>query len=484
MNKQTIRDSIDTGLSGMEFTRRSQQAVLDRIKGGKPVKKKLSLALVFAIILALAAASALAATLWHNYYDTIGEKEYTEGYFESWSAADKAALVDTLIEADVPLDAEKSAKLHEDGLSDAERNALADEIIYGYYGEGRQGALTLIDMIAKEQGLLEFWPLELQAMYSDLQKRYMPNYKPWYGGSILPGDGDFTEDEAIQLARNVIKEDYNVDDQTLDAATISVAFAEHGDESSADGSPFIKRWVIEFYTKVPEPGIAGVGYAVVMRGDGTIEHTEEPMPPRQATSLTGMLMDWNIVSRQGYENAERYGASVNLDHVPNVNLWSAEGLALFAKDWVPRIKAAIANGEGMTEYYSKMAEIPYAMPTEMDISSAEAMSIAQAAARSQLSWTDEQFSIYSTSISYRIYNADAPIWRIAYFFRAEKLPTGGGTLQNKMIDGELPCGAAVRVDARSGKVISTEQWDRYFKFNWVGEFDESDFPIEEQKSNE
>ena len=64
MNEQKIRKVVQQSLSGIDFADARKQQVLSQIKGGKPVKKKLSLALVCTVVLTLMLmGTALAAVL-------------------------------------------------------------------------------------------------------------------------------------------------------------------------------------------------------------------------------------------------------------------------------------------------------------------------------------------------------------------------------------------------------------------------------------
>ena len=61
--KQKLRQAIDSNLSGLVVTQEHRLAIQQAIEGGKPMKRKMSLALAVTLTLLLAAAAALAAVI-------------------------------------------------------------------------------------------------------------------------------------------------------------------------------------------------------------------------------------------------------------------------------------------------------------------------------------------------------------------------------------------------------------------------------------
>jgi hypothetical protein len=357
-------------------------------------------------------------------------------------------------------------------------------------------------MIAKEEGLFEFWSLELKAMYSDLQKRYMPNYKPWYGGSILPGEGDLTLEEATRIARKALQDDFGVTNEVLDTAKLSVAYSE-GVMMSED-EPLTKLWLFEFYINPPQKGIAGFGYSVSLLADGSIFSTYDPYAPedeaqiyhsalyrplskedqvfgmQEAERLNTIINYWSIVSMVGIENALKYDIPENLN-IPDINLWSIEGLALFAKEFAPQYDSEPVKNSGIR---SKLALLlsaaDYKLPTADDIPKEKALSIANAAVKEQLSWSEELLAIYTNpSISFRyefyddysfINNIPTPVWRIGYRLLRPNDNEAQSELDSRVRLGEIPGGAEVYINAQTGEVIFAKQWNGYWEYQKYGEF--------------
>ncbi|MEG2105154.1 MAG: hypothetical protein RRY04_08210, partial [Oscillospiraceae bacterium] len=114
-----IRRVMDACLPGLENKPDFERDVLRQVRGEVKVKKKLSVGFVLLMVLVLAAVTALAAMTLNAYYEKAIEKEGQSGLIQDWSASDKVALVDWMVEAGAKLDAEQVAQLHNGSLTEA-----------------------------------------------------------------------------------------------------------------------------------------------------------------------------------------------------------------------------------------------------------------------------------------------------------------------------------------------------------------------------
>jgi len=135
-----LRRVMDACLPGLENKPGFDQNVIKQVRGDTKVKKKLSVGFVLMIVLVLTVVAALAAITLSEFYEKAIQKEGESGLIQDWSADDQAALVDWMIDAGIELDVEKVARLHDTGLTDEEKSALAMEIITDYY-PARDGIL-------------------------------------------------------------------------------------------------------------------------------------------------------------------------------------------------------------------------------------------------------------------------------------------------------------------------------------------------------
>jgi len=105
---------------------------LPYIEEGKVVKKKLSVGLVFAIVLILVALTALAVIqAWTNKVADMA----LEGVFTTWGLEDKVLFIDTMREAGLAMDETLYATLANPNLDEEIRNNAANQIIDDRYGD-------------------------------------------------------------------------------------------------------------------------------------------------------------------------------------------------------------------------------------------------------------------------------------------------------------------------------------------------------------
>ncbi len=130
---EQIREAVDARLSSLQGDPWLAQRVLANAKGEQKVKKKISVGFVLVLVLVLAAVTALAAMTLTTFYERAIELEGKSGLIRDWSAADKMALVDWMVEAGADLDEKQVGRLHDDALSDDDKGKLAIEIMYAYY---------------------------------------------------------------------------------------------------------------------------------------------------------------------------------------------------------------------------------------------------------------------------------------------------------------------------------------------------------------
>lgn len=156
--KSKIRQSMEHSLSGLSadpFLLRRVLARAQETKGEEKVVKKLSGALILAIVLALLlATAALALTNWEalrDYFETVRVLDQT-GALARWSDEDRLKLLSAMAEAGIVSnqDARVQTALDE-SLTLEERGAAADVIIAERYGEDYFTAYT-VEQLELAQG--------------------------------------------------------------------------------------------------------------------------------------------------------------------------------------------------------------------------------------------------------------------------------------------------------------------------------------------
>lgn len=139
--KEKIQRALDRSLAGLEDDPLMAQRVMRqgcRRKGEEQkMKKKLSGGLIFALVLVLLAATALAVTHWEalkGYFETVRTMD-TSGELARWSDEDKLRLLEAMAEAAlVPADDPRLLAARDESLPLAQRAAAAEELITERYG--------------------------------------------------------------------------------------------------------------------------------------------------------------------------------------------------------------------------------------------------------------------------------------------------------------------------------------------------------------
>jgi hypothetical protein len=182
----------------------------------------------------------------------------------------------------------------------------------------------------------------------------------------------------------------------------------------------------------------------------------------------------------GAENASKYGASEN-PNVPEVNLWTVEGLALFNKEYSPQVRnVGERNFINLSKLVKLLSSPNYQLPSANNIPQEEALQIAKAAVKEQLGWSDELLALYTKpAISYRIeymrendFNNEFPTheWYIGFRLFRPNDDAAQAELDSRVIAREIPGGAMVLISAQTSDVIQIQQWNGYWEYQKYGEF--------------
>lgn len=350
-----IRRSIDACLPGLENRPYFEQDVLRRARGEVKVKKKLSVGLILAIVLILAVVGALAAITLNALYEKTIEKEGKLGRIEDWSAEDKAAFVDLMIDAGIELDEDKLSLLRSGELSEEQRGVLAMEIITDYY-PSRDSVLTSVNIIAKEKGPIEYWSLEDKAWLSDMFAQYQPN-EVVTGRNLLPTKQDISREQAETVFFNHYDEKYGLTREDFDMDTLSIYFGE-GTFDDGIGSSIERHWTINVgfsesisvALKEKLHGRASVGAYISAKGE--IINAVNPF-------YYTWLDEWNDVRQ-----TEAF--------------WTVDGMARIMDEWRPRVEEYRAAGDTIGNELEHLATIDFCLPEEGDITVVKARELANA----------------------------------------------------------------------------------------------------------
>lgn len=130
-----LRASLQKNLSGLRLTNDRRAAIREKIQGGhKTMKRKMPLALILALVLALLTVTAYALSNWDQIKDYLGSVRKLSYETQGWPLEDRLRLVELMHEAGLVEDEEAYQKLQDPGLSETEKIEYSDRIISARYG--------------------------------------------------------------------------------------------------------------------------------------------------------------------------------------------------------------------------------------------------------------------------------------------------------------------------------------------------------------
>ena len=430
MDKRKQRDEIqhalNSTLSGLRDDPWLAQRVIAQAKGGKKVKKKLSVGLVLALILVLAVATALAAMTLNALYEKVIENEGKEGFIQVWDTQSLLELISWMQDAGIQLDDTQLAALKDDTLSDIQKREAAIAIIKSYY-PARDDILTSVDIIAKEKGPIEYWSLEDRAWLSDMLEQYQPE-EISRGRNLIPEESDITKEEAEKIFFEALEKEYGQTRDDMDMSTLTFSFGI-GHFTIDNTSEDIRHWAVNIQTKDHE-NTAG---AYIRANGELIQIINSGAEP--TTWLDEYVADRDLFNART----------------------SAVGFYQWLHKWKPILQEKIENGE------INPNEKPYAnsdilfwygitdvvgLPRTDDLTQDEARSIADDAIMGQLGWAPEAISCFIPWVSYRTDDIDRPVYWFVYRWY------GNNNADELFIEGKITRKVVVKVDARTGEVIA------------------------------
>lgn len=160
-NEQLIRAEIEKELSFLDGRPSLHHSIMQEIRGEKAVKKKLSVSLVFALVIMAISAVALAYTLSRQYFEDVAQLQFDSGYYDDWSWQEKQKMVEIL---------QKHGLISKEEAGKMKTEAAVDAYMIERYGiDGRSDTIGLWSILERELGEIRTWTLEQKAWYTDMQ---------------------------------------------------------------------------------------------------------------------------------------------------------------------------------------------------------------------------------------------------------------------------------------------------------------------------
>ncbi len=451
-----IRRSIDACLPGLENHPAFESNVFKRVRGEVILKKKLSVGFVLVIALVLIAVTALAAVLlWQQQVVPMKEIERTEGDYVHWPLSQKQVLIRALMDLGNILESGHTARLFDHSTDDAEKQAIADQLVLTLTGQTDTREITVDIITYAIMGPTDTWTPEQRVWWQQVTDQFYGKQ----GASdtlVTPNADVITQAEAIAIAKAAIMAAYGLPSDTLDK-TLPVA-----NLYVTEQRPDYRRWDVQF--KVLREGsdsyVERVYAAIVDENGEVIADPDVGMPSvaeaaanRKHRESTGPLSPMDLYMKY-------------MEQAGNVifQRWPLKMKAEYSQVVAPQVRAAVDSGdlsllssEGKPDLaVIACSSYTYGVPQAQDITEENAYALAKQAVMDTYRLDSQTIALYDDSYFYfDITHPDAPLWKIVFwpsYASAEKFPDGFASGQGHLR-------YKVALHARTGEVLTAEEFE-------------------------
>ena len=448
-----------------EKTYASLMAAARSVEEELPVKRNLSVVLVFALAMALLAGIAYAAISLRDAGRQVVVTEQTEGYYFEWPVKEKIALVSALVDLGYVEETAEVKRLIANSLPEDEAHRVADEALIAFTGL-EVSEISFMDIMQAAWGPFEQWSKEEQAWYSQLMVE-MNIQKDDHTLYVEP-EGPVDEAQAIAIARREIAKGYGIEESALNGYTVVTSFqapefAEPGDKQA--------YWYVELTApeNMPEDE----------RPFGMFWVFIHPETGKLLESVESMRAIWEDAKarRDAYLSYPLNAAIHELYDPDNYEpLWdrTLEQKAEYSKKINPLVQAmldsgdlsAITDSDGQVDYSIIAASTyTYGLPGNSDISQERALDLAYEAVRKTYGLDKEIIKNYDRVLTFfDISNPEKSLWRFVLHYSlkawARDYDRGFDNPQSRL-------SYRVELDARTGEVVQIEEFDTRTGGDWT-----------------
>lgn len=367
MDDKLVRAKVHTAVqqhcatSGVQPNPYLAQRVLAaaRDEGVPVVKKKLSLGLVFILILLLTGTVALAATLlWQDYVPQMKQTEHEMGDYVEWPATRRIQLAKDIVAMGYLDESEDTQILSSETATEQDKAAAADRLMLKLTGleDVKEIHSTLITYAI--MGHEDTWTPEQRVWWNGIVTMYGDD-----GATdtlIVPTKDVLSEQDAIAIARAAIQDAYGFDDAYM-SSLHPVANLYMTDER-----PDYKRWDIQFkkYREGSSTYVEKV-YCVIVDENGEVISDPDVGIDHPAKSVARMKAhDEEIANADNPEITkvyEQYGNTVGTCSIWRLTLVEKSEL-LGDDNGIPRSED-ISETNAVEIAHNRLASIGYDMTT-------------------------------------------------------------------------------------------------------------------------
>lgn len=394
------------------------------VKEDEVVKRKMSAALIFAIVLVLITGVALAMMSLRDTGAKVLEIEQTEGYYSQWPIKHKITLVDELTQLGL---IEKTAEVEQllaGGVAESEAHDIADKIMMAYVGSELID-ISFIEIMQADWGYFYDWSFEEKAWYSQLMVD-MGLQGSDHTLYTMP-TGILTEDEVVAMARAEVLRGYDVEESLLDQYTLRVTF-EVPEAVAATGSD-------QTYWFVAYESPSGMSWEDYAPFGGGIWFYIEPETGEFVQTVEEILAEREELYR--YEDdplKKRIDAfKVEMDYA-RFDQMSHEQRARYSQEVAPLVREL---DEKYPDYHTLFTleknTFTYGVPDENALTEAEAQAIVERMLIETFGLSEDEieFFTHDMHIYYDITDPEIPLWK--FFARNPNVYSSDEEYVNRVI---------------------------------------------------
>lgn len=413
MDDKLVRAKVHTAVqqhcatSGVQPNPYLAQRVLAaaRDEGVPVVKKKLSLGLVFILILLLTGTVALAATLlWQDYVPQMKQTEHDMGNYVEWPATRRIQLAKDIVAMGYLDESEDTLILSSETATEQDKAAAADRLMLKLTGleDVKEIHSTLITYAI--MGHEDTWTPEQRVWWNGIVTMYGDD-----GATdtlIVPTKDVLSEQDAITIARAAIQEAYGFDDAYM-SSLHPVANLYTTDER-----PDYKRWDIQFkkYREGSSTYIEKVYSAVVDENGEVIADPDVAIEHPKDSAARSKVWARQQDERPEYvlkfiEYQENFGNGMPFWW------WTYDVKAAFSAEVSPMV----ANLESVNLEVAEATFYTYGIPAENEIQYEDALVIGRRVLAEEYGLTDKQIRAHSDLLeAYDVSDPDKPMWKFVF----------------------------------------------------------------------
>lgn len=401
MTEQEFRQALTRGLSG-EMSHRTRGRILKEIEGGKPImKKKISLAVVLAVLLTLLTTAALAIGL-TGYFEDAARLQKESGYYDTWGLSEKQALIASMKENGL-IDDEIAASLTDEAAIDA-------YLIERYGVQGRDDTIGLDAILEKELGPIDTWSAETKAWYTTLLQDagLLTSNDVVY---LNPSNSPLKPEEIVRLAQQVLEDVWDMAPGTLDRYNASWTYEEM---DATDGTR-IKGYGVSFSTEDKADG----SYSCALTETGEIidgHRVTALYSPAQQKALAEERKGRDEELRKAFNDYTTEDKKHLLETAKSRAFedWPLEAQQDFTETVRPVIEQRMAADLNYSDALGLfIVSHRYGVPGEGAIAQEEAIRIAQEALTGTMGMDAKKAAIFTNaSVLYDVTDPDAPLWKV------------------------------------------------------------------------